>query len=100
MARTQELFETDVLDFLEVGYYRISKLIAPNVLEIEDTWFIKLKGVGENTPKEELEKWLSKDDFIKVIPRSLREDARIISDVWLGNIHINRQFSNYDSHHE
>ncbi len=83
-------------DLLEAGYYRVTKLIAPNVIEVEDTWFIKLKGVGEQTEKEELEKWLSQGDFVKVLPRSVANDARIISDVWLGSIHINRQFSSYE----
>ena len=84
------------IDLLEAGYYRITKLIVPNVIEIDGTWFIKLKDVGEQTKEDELEKWLSEGDFIKVIPRFVENDARIISDVWLGNIHINRQFSNYD----
>ena len=78
------------------GYYKITKLIGSNVLEVEGTWFIRLKGVDEeNSKKEELEKWLKKDCIVKVIPHSRSQDARIISDVWLGNTHINRQFSNY-----
>ena len=77
------------------GYYKITKLIEPNVLEVEDTWFIKLKGVGDHTPKEELRKWLQESNVVRVIPYSRSNDARIISDVWLGNTHINRQFPNY-----
>ena len=78
------------------GYYKITKLIEPNIIEIEETWFIKLKGVGENTDLEEFKKWLKKGNVVRVIPYSRSNDARIISDVWLGNTHINRQFSNYE----
>ena len=77
------------------GYYKITELVEPNVLEVEDTWFIKLKGVGDHTPKEELIKWLKKSNIVRVVPYSRSNDARIISDVWLGNTHINRQFPNY-----
>lgn len=77
------------------GYYKITKLIGANVLEIEDTWFIKLSGIDDNTPEEEIKKWLKEGNIVRVIPYSRSKDARIISDVWLGNIHINRQFANY-----
>ena len=81
----------------EPGYYKITKLLGPNVIEIEETWFIKLKGVNDNTEPKELEKWLKKSNIVKIIPHSRDNDAWIISDVWLGNTHINRQFSNYES---
>ena len=83
-----------VLNF-EPDYYKITKLLAPNVLEVDSTWFIKLKGVSDNTPKEELRKWLKEGYIVRIIPYSRSNDARIISDVWLGNTHINRQLSNY-----
>ncbi len=76
-------------------YYKITKLWEPNVLEVEDTWFIRLKGIGDNTPKEELKKWLRKGNIVRIIPYWRSNDARIVSDVWLGNTHINRQFPNY-----
>ena len=76
-------------------WYKITKLIGPNVLEVENTWFIKLKGISDNTPKEELEKWLKEGNIVRVIPYRRNNEARIISDVWLGNTHINRQFSSY-----
>ena len=59
-------------------------------------WFVKLKGVGDDTHIEELKKWIKKDNVIKVIPYIRRNDAKIISDVWIGNIFINRQFKNYN----
>ena len=77
-------------------WYKITKLIGPNVLEIEGTWFIKLKGIDDNTPEEELKKWLKEGNIVRVIPYSRSKDARIISDVWLGNTHINRQLSSYN----
>ena len=76
-------------------WYKITKLIDPNVLEVEDTWFIKLKGISDDTPPAELRKWLKEGYIVRVIPYRRSPDARIISDVWLGNTHINRQFSNY-----
>lgn len=96
MARSQILEKPPVTDFLGPGYYKITKLVTPNVIEVEDTWFIKLEGVSDQTEKKELGKWLSEGNLVKVIPRYLSNDARIISDVWLGNIHINRQFSKYE----
>jgi len=35
-------------------YYKITQLVEPNVIEVEGTWFIKLKGVSDSTPKEEI----------------------------------------------
>ena len=78
-------------------YYKVTKLVEPNVMEVESMWFIKLKGVADDTNPAELEKWLKEGDVIRVIPYERSNDARIISDVWLGNTHINRQFSNYES---
>ena len=83
-----------VLNF-KPDWYRITKLIGSNVLEVEDTWFIKLKGIDDNTPEDEIKKWLKEGNIVRVIPYSRSKDARIISDVWLGNIHVNRQFANY-----
>ena len=82
---------------LKPGYYKVTDLIEPNVIEVDGTWFIKLKGVNENVPKKELSKWLKENNIVRVVPYGPpAEDARIISDVWLGNVHINRQFSGYD----
>ena len=81
----------------EPGYYKVTKLVGSNVIEIEGTWFIKLKGVSDHTLKGELQKWLQENNIVRVIPYERSDDARIISDVWLGNTHINRQFSNYES---
>lgn len=79
------------------GYYKITSLVEPNVIEIENTWFIKLKGVGDNTELEELKKWLKEGYIVRVIPYQRNNAARIISDVWLGNTHINRQFLSYNN---
>ena len=76
-------------------YYTITQLVEPNVIEVEGTWFIKLKGVS-NHPQEGVKKWLKEGDIIRVIPYRRSSDARVISDVWLGNTHINRQFSSYE----
>ena len=76
-------------------YYKITKLIEPNVIEVEGTCFIKLKGVSDTTPKDEIQKWLKKDNIVRVVPYRRDSDARIISDVWLGNTQINKQFTNY-----
>ena len=76
-------------------YYKITRLLEPNILEVEETWFIKLKGVNDSAPPEELKKWLKEGDIVRIIPYRRNNEARIISDVWLGNTHINRQFSNY-----
>ena len=97
MTRSQAIEKSAATDFLEVGYYKITKLIAPNVVEIEGTWFIKLRGVSDQAEKDELKKWLSTGNLVRVLPRSLTKDARIVSDVWLGNIHINKQFSRYNN---
>lgn len=83
-----------VLNF-KPDYYKVTRLLAPNVLEVEGTWFIKLKGVSDNTPPEELKKWLKEENIVRIIPYRRNNEARIISDVWLGSIHINRQFPNY-----
>ena len=77
------------------GYYRVTQLIEPNVIEIDGTWFVRLAGVDENTGEGELSKWLNTGSSIRVVPYERSNDARIISDVWLGRVHINRQFSNY-----
>ena len=76
-------------------YYKITRLLESNVLEVEDTWFIKLKGVNDSVSPEELKKWLKEGDIVRIIPYRRNNEARIISDVWLGNTHINRQFSSY-----
>ena len=78
-------------------WYKITKIIGPNVLEVENTWFIKLIGIDDNTPKEELQEWLKEGNIVRVIPYSRNDEARIISDVWLGNTHINRQISSYNN---
>ena len=84
------------------GYYKVTKLLEPNVLEIEDLdilhhnmWFVKLKGIRDNTPQEELKKWLREGSIVRVIPYKQNAEEQITSDVWLGNTHINRQFPNY-----
>ena len=87
---------SDNLHF-EPNWYTITKLIEPNVLEVNDTWFIKLKGVGDDTKPEELKKWLKEGYTVRVIPFWRNNDARIVSEVWLGNTYINRQFSNYNN---
>jgi len=79
----------------EAEYYKITQVIEPNVIEVEGTWFVKLKGVSDFTPQEEIKKWLKQGNIVRVIPYRRNNDARIISDVWLGNTHINRQFVNY-----
>ena len=85
---------SDVLNF-KPDWYKITKLIHPNILEVEDTWFVKLKGVGDSAPKEELNKWLKEGNIVRVVPYWRNNKARIVSDVWLGHTHINRQFSCY-----
>ena len=78
------------------GYYRVTQLIEPNIIEIEGIWFVKLEGVDEQTVKgTKLQEFLKMGTLIKVIPYSRTDDALIISDVWLDDIHINKQFSNY-----
>lgn len=77
------------------GYYRVTQLIEPNVIEIDGTWFVRLEGVDENTKEGELSKWLDVGNSVRIVPYTRSNDARIISDVWLGRVHINRQFSNY-----
>ena len=77
------------------GYYTITKLVGPNVIEIEETWFVKLKGVSDHISKKEINKWLKEGNTVRIVPYKRSNDARIISDVWLGNTHINKQFPNY-----
>ena len=77
------------------SWYRITKIIEPNVIEVDGTWFIKLKGVADDNSPEEIKKWLKTDYVVRVIPYRRDSMARIISEVWLGNTYINRQFSNY-----
>ena len=84
------------------GYYKVTKLLEPNVLEVEELdflnqnmWFVKLKGIRDNTPQKELKKWLRKGSIVRVIPYKQNAEAQITSDVWLGNTHINQQFPNY-----
>ena len=84
----------DLYDF-KAGYYKITKIIKSNELEINDTWFLKLRGIHDYNPEEELRKWLKKDQVIRVIPHYRDNCARIISDVWLGNTYINKQFKKY-----
>ena len=83
--------------YFEPGYYKITKLVSGNVLEVEDTWFIELRGVDEDVSEDEIKKWLKEGNIVRVIPYSRNKEARIISDVWLGNTQINRQFSNYNN---
>lgn len=84
----------DLLGF-QPGYYKITKIFGPNVLEINGTWFVKLKGISDNTDKNEIKEWLREGNSIRVVPYERNDEARIISDVWLGETHINRQFKNY-----
>ena len=78
------------------GYYRVTQLIEPNVIEIEGIWFIKLEGVDEKTVEGiELQNFLEIGTLIKVIPYNRTDDALIVSDVWLDDVHINKQFPNY-----
>ena len=94
-ANINEAYKMSANLHFEPGYYKITKFVGANVLEVEDTWFIKLKGVDDNTPEDEIKKWLKEGNIVRIIPHSRSNDARIISDVWLGNIHVNRQFANY-----
>ena len=84
----------DNLDF-EPGYYTITDLIGSNVIEVDDTWFIKLDGVSDKESFKELRKWLEKGNVVRVIPLRRNKDARIVSEVWLGNSNINRQIPSY-----
>ena len=78
------------------GYYRVTQLIEPNIIEIEGIWFIRLEGVDEKTTKQDmLQKWLRIGSMIRVIPYSRTDNALIVCDVWLDDLHINKQFSNY-----
>ena len=91
--------------YFEPGYYKIIKLYGPNVIEVEDTvgwrrqgaWYVKLKGVGDSSDEKELHKWLKEGQIVRVVPYSRNPDARVVSDVWLGNAHINRQFPGYEA---
>lgn len=87
----------DGINFLDFkpGYYTITKLIEPNVLEVNKTWFIKLKGISDNTSTGELGKWLKQNNVVRIVPYRRNSEARVISEVWLGNTHINRQFACY-----
>ena len=78
------------------GYYRVTQLIEPNIIELEGIWLIKLEGVDEKTAEEGiLQRWLKAGTMVKIIPYSRTEDALLVSDVWLNDIHINKKFSNY-----
>ena len=90
----------------EPGYYKIIKLYGPNVIEVANTagwrcqgasWYVKLTGVPDSSEKTELNKWLKEGQIVRVIPRRRNPDARVVSDVWLGNAHINRQFPGYEA---
>ena len=83
------------LDF-KPDYYRVTKIVSSNVIEVEKTWFIKLQGIPDDNDPDELKKWIKEDNIVRVIPYRRNEEARIISDVWLGNTHINRQLKNYN----
>lgn len=82
---------------LKPGYYRVTKLLEPTVIELDETWFVRLKGVNENTisQKDKLSNWLGVGNYVKIIPHSRHRDASILSDVWLGSVYVNGSFSNY-----
>lgn len=81
--------------YFKPDWYKITKIIGSNVVEVDDTWLIKLEGINDNTPETEIRKWLKVSNYVRIIPYERDKYARIISDVWLGNTHINRQFSGY-----
>ena len=85
----------DLLGF-KAGYYMVTKLYPPDVIEVDDTYFIKLKGLVGKTKRSELKSWIKTDFCVRVVPHYRNDEARIVSDVWLGNVHINRQFPNYE----
>ena len=80
------------------GYHKVTKILDPTVLEIDDTWFVRVKGVSEDSllPHDKLSTWLSVGNYIKIMPYYRLQDASIVSDIWLGSIFINGSFSNYD----
>ena len=53
--------------YFEPGYYKITKLIGANVLEVEDTWFIELRGVNDDVSEDEIKKWLKEGYIVRVI---------------------------------
>ena len=82
------------------GFYEISKLIGSNILEIQGIWLVKLQGIKDDNPPEELKKWLKVNNVVRIIPHKRDKYAHVISDVWLGNTHINRQFKEYNEEKE
>ena len=54
MLKEHRVFKMNENLNFKPGYYKITKLVEPNVIEVEGTWFIKLKWVGDHTPKEEI----------------------------------------------
>ena len=84
----QETFKPD--------FYRVSKIVDCNVIEVDETWFVKLQGIPDDNDPEELKKWLKVDNHVRIIPYARNHEGRIISDVWIGNTHVNRQFKKYE----
>jgi len=59
----------------EAEYYKITQVIEPNVIEVEGTWFVKLKGVSDFIPQEEI-KLFRKQQERKLNPRYILKKAK------------------------
>ena len=98
-----ELDET--LDLKPDDCYCVEEFISPNVIEVMDrfedsetynkTWFVKLQGIPDDNDPEELKKLICIGHYVGVIPYKKDNEGRIISDVSLNNININKQFKRY-----
>ena len=85
--------------------YCVEEFISPNVIEVVDrfedsetfnkTWFVKLQGIPDDNDPEELKKLICIGHYVGVIPYKKDNEGRIISDVSLNNININKQFKRY-----
>lgn len=80
----------------EANYYTATSILGPNLFKADDKWLIELLGVPRDGGMDEMHKWVRKDFIVRIVPVTLTCEAYIVSEVWLGSIHLNRQFVNYE----
>ena len=79
--------------YFKSGFYKITKIIDKDLFQVENTYLIKLKKHDPNTQESDFLKTIE-GHTVQIAPYERNNRSEIISDVWLGGIHVNKEVFN------
>ena len=92
MSNQGKLEENHYPPLFHPGFYTVTKIIEKDLFQVENVYLIKLKvpysqfSIKDGTFLNQL-----KEKIVKIIPHHRNNKGEIISDVWIGDIHINKE---------